>query len=77
MGPFTLLPAGAWERTGRRFACSRRRCFRRCIFGDYPGPFANNADRRPRSLPGLRQNQKQRCITMSAERGHDSVFPDT
>ncbi|EGH65899.1 hypothetical protein PSYAC_13518, partial [Pseudomonas syringae pv. actinidiae str. M302091] len=23
------------------------------------------------------QNQKQRCITMSAERGHDSVFPDT
>ncbi|OOK95731.1 hypothetical protein B0B36_16165 [Pseudomonas syringae pv. actinidifoliorum] len=31
----------AWERAGRRFACSRRRCFSRCIFGDYIDPFAN------------------------------------
>ncbi|RJY23626.1 hypothetical protein C6381_03590 [Pseudomonas syringae pv. actinidiae] len=43
----------AWERT-----CSRRRYFRRYIFGDYTGPFANKF-----APTASGQNQKQTCIS--------------
>ncbi|UZA79101.1 hypothetical protein EZZ79_08865 [Pseudomonas syringae] len=47
----------AWEQTGRRFACSRRRRFRRCIFGDCTGAFANKF-----APTAFGQNQKQMCV---------------
>ncbi|MCI3947781.1 hypothetical protein K0038_04887 [Pseudomonas syringae] len=56
----------AWERT-----CSRRQCFRRSIFGDDTGPFANTF-----APTAFGQNQKNLCITPSAEHGHDRCSCD-
>ncbi|PPS38454.1 hypothetical protein B0F86_21665 [Pseudomonas syringae] len=51
-----------WERT-----CSRRRSFRKCIFGECTGPFANKFAPTPAGQKRDVQALQYLCLTMSAE----------
>ncbi|MCR8717840.1 hypothetical protein NVV30_03935, partial [Pseudomonas syringae] len=54
-------------RTGRRFACSRRRSLRKYIFGECTGPFANKFAPTPAGQKRDVQALQYLYLTMSAK----------